>query len=139
MTQMQYTVTFEAPSAKEFTELRRAIGWGEIDLNIAQMSLEQSLFHVVVRNQQTLIGMARVVGDGYMYFYLQDVIVHPNFQQQGIGQLLMEHVERFLSRTAKKGATVGLLSAKGKEEFYTRFGYIHRPNDELGHGMCKFI
>ena len=26
-------------------------------------------------------------------------------------------------------------AAKGKEEFYEKFGFVRRPNDELGAGM----
>ncbi|PAJ68853.1 hypothetical protein CJF42_26235 [Pseudoalteromonas sp. NBT06-2] len=73
------------------------------------------------------------------YFYVQDIVVHPVYQQLGLGHKIMQYIESYLSGVAKKGATVGLLSAKGKEGFYERFGYIKRPNDILGHGMCKFI
>ena len=45
----------------------------------------------------------------------------------------------YLSKTAKKGSTIGLLAAKGKEGFYQRFKYIERSGEPLGKGMCKFI
>ena len=51
----------------------------------------------------------------------------------------MEQIERYLSNTVKKGATIGLLAAKGKEEFYSRYDYICRPNKSLGNGMCRFV
>ena len=51
----------------------------------------------------------------------------------------MEQVEKYLSVTAKKGSTIGLLAAKGKEEFYVRYSYISRPSNSLGNGMCKFV
>jgi len=106
---------------------------------MASISLKNSLFHVVVRDETRLIGMARAVGDGAMYFYIQDVVVVPKYQQQGIGAILMNHIEDYLQSITKTGSTVGLLSAKGKESFYARYNYIERPNDSLGKGMCKFI
>ena len=51
----------------------------------------------------------------------------------------MSKVEGYLFESAKKGATIGLLSAQGKESFYGHYGYTQRPNELLGHGMCKFI
>ena len=48
-------------------------------------------------------------------------------------------VSGYLFESAKKGATIGLLSAQGKESFYGHYGYTQRPNELLGHGMCKFI
>lgn len=132
-------IGFDSPSVEEFNQLRGKIGWPEIDFKLANNSLQHSLFHVVIRVQGKLIGMGRVVGDGSMYFYVQDVVVDPDYQQQGIGDALMTQIEHYLFKSAQKGSTIGLLAAKGKEGFYTRFGYISRPNDLLGHGMCKFI
>ncbi|KPZ57485.1 GNAT family N-acetyltransferase [Pseudoalteromonas sp. P1-25] len=72
-------------------------------------------------------------------FYIQDIIVAPSYQKQGIGRLVMTHIENYLTNTCSNGATVGLLSAHGKESFYTHYGYVKRDGDVLGLGMCKFI
>jgi len=106
---------------------------------MANASLENSLFHVVVHHDSQLIAMGRVVGDGAMYFYIQDVIVEPKHQNNGIGHLLMHHIEDYLAIAAQPGATIGLMAAKGKEGFYQRYSYVIRPNNTLGHGMCKFV
>lgn len=106
---------------------------------MASISLHNSLFHVVIRQKQRLIGMGRVIGDGGLFFYVQDVVVSPDLQGQGIGTLIMDNIEGYLSGTAKKGATVGLFSVKGRESFYNRYSYRDRPNTVLGCGMCKFI
>lgn len=137
-----YQISFESPTAQEFLQLRMLIGWSELDVNMAKRSLSNSLFHVVIRSldeNKTLLAMARVVGDGAMYFYIQDVLVSPNVQNIGLGKLLMEHIEHYLDNNACVGATIGLLAAKGKEPFYQQFGYKLRPDDALGNGMCKFI
>ena len=135
----KYSIELESPSIEEFLNLRNKIGWGELDFNMAKTSLENSLFHVIIRVQSQLIGMGRVVGDGAMYFYIQDVIVDPSYQNSGVGAILMRQIESYLSVAAKKGSTIGLLAAKGKEAFYTRYGYILRPSNSLGNGMCKFV
>jgi ribosomal protein S18 acetylase RimI-like enzyme len=135
----KYFIALESPSIEEFLNLRSKIGWGELDFNLAKISLNNSLFHVIVRDEFQLIGMARVVGDGAMYFYIQDVIVEPNHQNSGIGSALMEQIENYLLVAAKKGSTIGLLASKGKEAFYARYSYIMRPNNSLGNGMCKFV
>ena len=83
--------------------------------------------------------MGRVVGDGVMYFYIQDVVVDPDYQHQGLGAVLMEKIESYLSRSANKGAMIGLFAVQGKEAFYAKFDYLQRPSGTLGHGMCKFL
>ncbi|MFC1520770.1 GNAT family N-acetyltransferase, partial [Pseudomonadota bacterium] len=129
----------ESPSVEEFLSLRNKIGWGELSFDVAKTSLNNSLFHVIVRNKSQLIGMGRIVGDGAMYFYIQDVIVEPNYQNSGVGSALMEQIENYLSVAAKKGSTIGLLAAKGKEAFYARYSYMLRPSNSLGNGMCRFV
>jgi ribosomal protein S18 acetylase RimI-like enzyme len=133
------SIKLESPSIEEFLNLRNKIGWGDLDFNLAKTSLNNSLFHVIVRDKSQLIGMGRVVGDGAMFFYIQDVIVDPSYQNSGVGSVLMEKIESYLSVAAKKGSTIGLLAAKGKEAFYTRYGYILRPSNSLGNGMCRFV
>ena len=139
MTANPYTIALASPAAAEYSDLRSKVGWNKIEASMAEASLANSLFHVTVRDQDKLIGMGRVVGDGVMYFYIQDVVVDANYQGQGIGHMLMEAIEHYLAGAVKPGSTIGLLAAKGKENFYTRYGYIERPNEALGNGMCKFI
>ncbi|KZN49897.1 GNAT family N-acetyltransferase [Pseudoalteromonas luteoviolacea] len=136
---MKVKINAIGPSAKEFVQLRTDVGWGDTDLNMAALSLEQSLFHVTARVDSKLVGMGRVIGDGALFFYIQDLAVHPNYQQTGIGGMLMAQIESWLADNASKGATIGLMSARGKESFYARYGYGQRTGMPLGHGMCKFI
>jgi GNAT superfamily N-acetyltransferase len=118
---------------------------GEVDVVIATMSLTYSLLHVTIYQycsspvSDKPIAMGRVVADGAMYFYIQDVVAEPNYQGQGIGNNLMNEIEAYLAEAARKIATIGLLAARGKEDFYRCFGYQLRPNDTLGNGMCKFV
>jgi len=102
MTDFNYQVYFDAPSVDEFNLLRSGIGWGNIDEAIAKTSLANSLFHVTIRDNEQLIAMGRIVGDGAMYFYVQDIVVHPNYQKCGLGKIVMQHIEHYLSLAAKK-------------------------------------
>lgn len=136
---MKYCIKHTSPSVQDFDKLRANVGWGHIDLNMAQQSLKNSLFHVTVYIENELIGMARVIGDGVMYFYIQDLVVIKSYQNKGIGKILMTEVEKYLAKSAKKGATIALLAAQGKESFYTRYDYIERSGDPFGKAMCKFF
>ncbi len=51
----------------------------------------------------------------------------------------MQNLESYLSKVVAKGTTIGLLSASGKEAFYSRHGYKERTGFPLGLGMCKFV
>lgn len=139
MKNLKYTVINKPPKASEYLELRRKVGWDSVALNLAQKSLDNSLFNVSVWNEENLVGMARVVGDGFIYFYIQDVLVSPEYQGRGFGRMLMEKVEEYLFKTCPEGSTVGLLSAKGKEAFYEHYGFIARDGANFGKGLCRFV
>jgi len=134
-----YHIEQNYPSVDEFITLRERVGWGSINKSLAEKSLNNSLFSVIIRKHAELIAMGRVVGDGAMYFYVQDIIVAPDFQGLGLGALVMDNIEIYLSQAAQEGATIGLLSAQGKEGFYGRYGYRLRPTNGFGAGMCKFV
>ncbi|MEL0640523.1 GNAT family N-acetyltransferase [Pseudoalteromonas aliena] len=136
---MAYNVELKAPVLNEFANLRTQVKWRNPDDKRLKASIENSLFWVTVYDTDKLIGTGRIVGDGAMYFYIQDVIIAPSYQSKGIGHLVMTHIKNYLSNTCSNGATIALLSAHGKESFYTQYGYVKRDGDGLGLGMCKFI
>ncbi|WP_370674533.1 GNAT family N-acetyltransferase [Pleomorphomonas sp. PLEO] len=127
------------PTAEDFARLRAACGWGAIDLAIAERALAAGLISVVARDGTCLAGFGRVVGDGVLYFYLQDVIVHPDFRGQGVGRMVVEALLAEVLRRAPIGATIGLMAAEGKEGFYEKFGFTRRPTERLGAGMTRFV
>ncbi|MCP1339600.1 GNAT family N-acetyltransferase [Idiomarina sp. M1R2S28] len=139
MKKLNYIINDEPPTAREYLELRGKLGWDSVEQNIAKKSLDNSLFNVSIRHAENLIGMARVVGDGFIYFYIQDVLVSPEYQGYGIGRVLMERVENYLSKACPEGSTIGLLAAKGKEAFYQNYEFIARDGENLGKGMCRFV
>lgn len=128
----------ERPTAKNWLKLRKTVGLYGHDrpLDIAEKGLQNSLYVVCVYDREELIGMARIIGDGYTCFYIQDVLVHPKYQGRGIGKEIMKRILEYI-KDVDKTAIIGLMSSKGKESFYEKFGFIKRPNDKYGSGMIK--
>ena len=122
---------------EEFIELRKSVGWGISDRKAIEKGLKNSIYSVCAEIDNLVIGIARVVGDDGICFYIQDVIIKPEFQKMGIGRKIMESVMKYIAINATNGAVIGLMGAKGKEEFYEKFGFWKRPNDQLGHGMTQ--
>lgn len=126
------------PTVDEFFALRKSVGWGLGETTAFAKGLERSLYGVCAFVDGKLVGIARVIGDGYTCFYIQDVIVKPEFQRMGIGMAMMEKIMHYIVETATPGAIVGLMAAKGKEAFYEKFGFWKRPNEHFGCGMMQF-
>ena len=72
--------------------LYQAVGWTNYT-NQPQM-LEQSLAHslaiYVARDGEKIVGLVRLIGDGFSSVFVQDLIVLPSYQRQGIGSDLMK-------------------------------------------------
>ena len=89
--------------------------------------MPNSVYSVVAEYKNELIAFARVVGDGGLCFYIQEIIVHPNHRRKGIASKFMDYIFEYLRRTATKRSYIGVFSGKGLEEFYERYGFWKRP------------
>jgi ribosomal protein S18 acetylase RimI-like enzyme len=135
---MQFTLIEGLPSAENYNRLRAAVGWKVQDLAVVAAALPNSLYGVCAYAQEGLVGMARVIGDGGLVFYIQDVVVLPEYQGLGIGSRMMEAVMTYIRAHANRHSIIGLMAALGKEAFYTRYGFTVRPTEKLGSGMTLF-
>lgn len=119
-----YITYRRVPTIQEYEKICTDVGWKEfINFEVAEQSLEQSLFGVVVEFRGEVVGMGRVVGDGAIYFYLQDIAVVPTHRSRGIGDFIMTAITQYLQEHAPDKAFVGLFSSHGKESFYKRYGF----------------
>lgn len=73
-------------------ELYGSVGWTAYTTDSKQLmkAVEQSLKVITVWQEKELIGLIRSVGDGETILYIQDLLVHPTYQKQGIGTALMK-------------------------------------------------
>jgi len=123
-------------TVKQFNCLRAAVGWQELDNKQAKTGIKNSIVFVACHKKQP-IGMARIITDGGYIIFIADVIVLPVYQGKGIGTKLMNKVMKYISNQQNEGYKflISLGASKGKEQFYEKFGFKQRPNDESGAGM----
>lgn len=120
---------------EEFIEMRKCTGWGYPEEKSIGIGLKNTLFSVCVELNDEIIGYGRLIGDGAFTFYIQDVIVKPKYQGKGIGSRIIDEILSYIRETYTDDNMVCLMSAKGKEAFYKKFGFIERPNENYGPGM----
>jgi len=132
-------VVLRQVTVDEFMDLRQSVGWGLPDRASIRVGLKNTIFSVCVERKGKLVGYGRVVGDGGFTVYIQDVIVKPEYQRQGVGLSIMNSIMDYVKANYCKGTYVGLMASLGRETFYKRFGFIERPNDKCGAGMIQFL
>ncbi|MFX0172516.1 MAG: GNAT family N-acetyltransferase, partial [Candidatus Hodarchaeota archaeon] len=82
----------QSPSIEEYQKLRNAVGWPSVSDQAVERSLKNSLYTVCAYIGNKMVGIGRVIGDGGIYYYIQDVIVLPQFQRRGIGRKIMTSI-----------------------------------------------
>lgn len=123
-----YEIIERLPTVLEHKTLWEAVGWGSANIKMTEPSIANSIYGVVAICDGTVIGMGRIVGDGAMYFYIQDVAVLPEYQHRGIGKQMIEKLLKYIQEHRSGAAFVGLFASHGKDTFYETFGFKdHSP------------
>ena len=128
------------PSAKEFNYLTDSVGWGTRKNNIIDEALRNTLYSLCVYDDDKLIGYGRIIGDKTIFLYIQDIMVIPKYQNKHIGTGIVENLLEQINAYKKINPDIRtyLGASKGKESFYEKFGFISRPNEDLGSGMILY-
>jgi len=136
MNEVQYELVDNHLTAEDFMRLKVATGFMDRPLAQAEKALQNGLFNVSAVCDGKVVGMGRLVGDGAMYWYLQEIIVLPEYQGKGIGKSIVSRLLEYIKNTALPGTKieVGLTAVKGKEPFYEKFGFSCGSS-----GMIKWI
>ncbi len=137
---MHITYIQRTPTADEFNMLTEAVGWGKRINEIVEEALSNTLCSICAYDGEKLIGYGRIIGDKTIFLYIQDVMVIPEYQGKKIGTGIMNTLLEKINEYKKVNPEIRtyLGASKGRESFYERFGFISRPNDDLGAGMILY-
>ncbi|GGE62862.1 GNAT family N-acetyltransferase [Priestia taiwanensis] len=117
-----YRVIINMPIAKhEVPDLREMVGWERRDKDYP-MLFEKCVYWGGIRNElDKLVAFAYVAGTGLQHGYLEDVNVHPAYQQKGIGKVL---VQALLEEGKNRGIEIITCTfSEDNKEFYKKCGF----------------
>lgn len=117
------------------------MGWKVLSTEQAVKAISNSIYTVTASVDGKVVGMGRMVGDGAVICYVQDLVVHPSYQKLGVGAALMDRLIGHAESLRMEGTELMLclMCAKGREEFYKKHGFTARPTDKLGPGMIMYL
>jgi ribosomal protein S18 acetylase RimI-like enzyme len=136
---MHFILEKRFPTLTEYHDLRMSVEWPTFTDAQVTLALSKTLYAACVLCDNETIAMGRVLGDGAIYFHIQDVIVNPKYQKMGVGELLMNDLMEFVTNTGGKNTNIGLMCSKGREDFYKGFGFVERPGEKFGAGMIRIL
>jgi len=128
-------------SIETYLGLRAQVGWIKLEPSQAQRALDNSIKIITAYDGDKPVGMGRIVGDGAVISYIQDLIVIPEYQGRHIGGCILDRLINYVEGITAPGTRMMLclMCAKGREIFYEKHGFIARPTDKLGPGMIQYI
>jgi len=73
-------------------DLYDSVGWSNYTNHPRRLeqAFHQSLFVMAAYDEDKLVGLIRAVGDGLTIVFIQDLLVYPHYQRQGIGRSLLQ-------------------------------------------------
>ena len=119
-------------SVDDYCKLRKSVDFYDIPENVVRQALNKSDFVVTASINEITVGMARLITDGTQVL-IMDVVVHPDYQNKGIGKGLMERIKEYIVKMDKQHILVNLLTDSTKIGFYEKLGY------EKTEGMSLFL
>ena len=128
-------------TADEFIILYNSVGWNSPKKEQVTLALENSSFTVCIKDGEIPVGMGRLIGDGALSFFIKDIAVLPDYQNRGIGKMILDRIIDYIKTSIPKGCgvCVELISSEGTESFYEKFGFGKKPGNGMGHGMMTLV
>ena len=126
---------YTAYNEDEIVSLYTDVGWKAYtdDLVALRNGYENSLLILAAYEGDELLGIIRVVGDGYTIVFVQDILVFRKHQREGVGRALLQEVlDRYKSVRQIELVTDNTEKTKA---FYRSVGFA-----ELSEiGCCGFM
>jgi len=120
---MEHEIIINLPlQPDEVPTLRERVGW-EGRHSDYPVLLERCNFWAGLRDDhQELIAFGYIAGMGLQHGYMEDIIVHPDYQRRGIGQAL---VRTLLQEAERSGLEIVTLTFAAKHaSFYQDCGFV---------------
>lgn len=89
---------YSAYNEKEILKLYSSVGWTAYtdEPQVLKQGFQNSLLVLAAYEGEELLGIIRVVGDGVTVVFIQDLLVFPEKQRNGVGTALVKAVlERY--------------------------------------------
>ncbi len=128
-----WTIRYNTFTAEEFRSLWESVWNHPPTLEQIRLALDHTLFRVGIYDGSSIVAMARMIGDVGMCCYIKDVIVHPDYQGQGIGSILMQELLRYIEENGIKNTEISaeLSALPEKIPFYEKFGFFSNRAQRL--------
>lgn len=117
-------IEYNTLTKEEYIDIMSSVSWKIPSERLLEISLKNGI-NVKYVLDNNVIGMASFVTNGGYAGLIMDVVVKPDFQGKGYGKALIKSLIKYIQSQMQDGEEmmIQLLSAPGKEKFYSNFGF----------------
>jgi GNAT superfamily N-acetyltransferase len=131
-TQQAFRYTNAKPNVEDYLRLRVESGMGEKVFAHAETALKGSLFTACLYDGETLVAFGRVVGDGAISFVVNDIMVHPNYRRQGLGDQILNAIDEYFDEHAHADSYICLIANQPADKLYLKHKFTYLTSHKCG-------
>lgn len=119
----KYRIIEDQIPVEIYQKLRIESGLSGKTEEASQIGLKNSIYSVMIADEDKPIGMGRIIGDGGCFCQVVDICVLPAYQGKGIGKLIMKAISDFISEKLPASCYVSLIADGNASFLYEQFGF----------------
>ena len=118
----------------DFIKIRHNLDWNDIPEYLVERAINGSMLNVSVFDEENCIGVGRIVGDGALKGMLTDIMVLKEYQNKGVGKLIVTSLIKDLEDLVNDGECFQLEASPtaNNREFYIKCGLKYKPEKQDG-------
>ena len=125
--------THKIPSVEAYNQLRVNAGMSRTKPHSeVEKALKGTLFLVSVYEEDELIGLGRIVGDGGIAFIVCDIMVDKKFQRRGIANQIMEMIDQWFDKNTHESSFITLLAKVPADKLYRKHHFCYLDENRVG-------
>jgi len=117
------TIVERKPTVVEYESIVASVGFRSHDHAAVEIALANTVFAVCAVEEQEVVGVGRIVGDGAISFLLTNIMVCPSHQRRGIGTRIVQSLCGLMETLPYKNIVLEVVALPELQQFYERFGF----------------
>ncbi len=106
-----------------YQQMRVNCGLSAKTSEACEVGLNNSIYSLMIKEEDNVIGMGRIIGDGGCFCQVVDICVIPEKQGNGIGKIIMEYIATFIKTKLPKSCYTSLIADGDASFLYEKFGF----------------
>lgn len=118
----------------DFINIRSSLNWNHIPYNLVMKAIKGSMVNISVFDNNKCIGVGRIVGDHALKGMLTDIMVIKEYQNKGVGKMIVTSLISELDKLIKEGESFQLEASPtaNNRAFYIKCGMKYKPENQDG-------